>query len=189
MAGLRPEHRTIMSDRKYRQRGYQDEPQAARPEGAGGAASAEAGPRAGTSAAGRRRTEDAEPDGGARSVPLRALRQPAVAAGRRRQPLPEVRRRSAQLRAVRVVRHQRALGVHAERRSCRRASRRRTRATTARCSRRARPSSVRPARRRTGRQRQLVRQLDQQRRRRSTIFQVGAGLACHAAAGTLASSL
>ena len=102
-----------MSDRKYRQRGYQDEPRASAGRKGRSRAAPAAGARAGPRAAGRARPEDAEPDGRARSVPLRALRQPAVAAGRTLDRVLEVRRRSPQLHPVRVVRHQRALGVHA----------------------------------------------------------------------------
>ena len=68
------------SDRKYRQRGYQDEPRERGPKR--GPAGEGAGPaRAGTPAAGRGGPADAESDGVARGVPLLALRQPARAAG------------------------------------------------------------------------------------------------------------
>ena len=73
--------RSMSDDRKYRQRGYQDEPSragSARAEAAAAAAGARAWPRA----PGRARTEDAESHGRARSVSLRPVRQPAVDAGR-----------------------------------------------------------------------------------------------------------
>src|SRR5258705_3456710 len=58
--------------------------------------------------------EDAEPDGLPRSLPLRALRQPPGAASAIGRPLLALRSRPAQLHQLHVVRHQRALGVHAD---------------------------------------------------------------------------
>ena len=78
-----------MSDRKYRQRGYQDENKPRGPKGPAAPRPPKQDRAPGTSAAGRRRTEDAEPDGGARGLPLRAAaatccrcRSPATAAAR-----------------------------------------------------------------------------------------------------------
>ena len=66
-----------MSDRKYRQRGYQDEPRDARAHRRPSRRAARAGPPCRP-----RRAEDAEPDGVARSLPVLALRQSAGASGR-----------------------------------------------------------------------------------------------------------
>jgi len=84
-----------------------------RAEGPGGAAAAERA-RARASATGSRGSEDAEPDGGARGAPLCAVRASSCARGRPRRHVPTLRRGPAQLRAVRVVRHERALGVRAD---------------------------------------------------------------------------
>ena len=71
-----------MSDRKYRQRGYQDEPREPRAERDRSRRKPPQERAPGRVLQDERGSEDAEPDGGARSVPLRALRQSAVAAGR-----------------------------------------------------------------------------------------------------------
>src|SRR2546428_3893313 len=58
-------------------------------------------------------SEDAQSDGLGRGVPLFALRQSPRAARRIRQPVFALRRRPSQLHSVHVVRHERALRVHA----------------------------------------------------------------------------
>ena len=103
------------------------------------------------------RTEDAEPDGGARSVPVRALRQPAVAAGR---PLDAAARSAASIctAACSACRSTPARAGSARRARLTGARRAEGRAQhAARSSRRARPSSVRPAPRRRRQRRRAAR--------------------------------
>src|SRR5437762_8029678 len=89
--------------------------QPARRRSTGAEAAPAAGAGAGATASGRTRPEDAQPDGGSRGVPLHPLRQPAVAAGRAARSLLALRRRRARLHPLRLVRHQREVGMHAAR--------------------------------------------------------------------------
>ena len=76
---------------------------------AGGTCAARAGP----TAPGRRGSAHAQPDGVARGLSVRALREPPGTAGRRRRALRALRSRSPQLYSVRLLRHQRAVRVFA----------------------------------------------------------------------------
>ena len=118
-----------MSDRKYRQRGYQDEPRD-REQRAKAARPNAAEPRAPG-----RQLQDAPgpktPNLMASHEVFRCARcgNRLAAAGRARRPLLALRRRPPQLHQLRVVRHQRALGVHAAADRARRAEGRAERCT------------------------------------------------------------
>ena len=106
----------MSDDRKYRQRGYQDEPKARGPKGP-------SAPRPPQERAPGRVLQDAA---GPKTPNLMAAHEVCRCArcgNLLSLPFADdarcaaLRRRSAQLRAVRLVRHQRPLGMHAERRA------------------------------------------------------------------------